>query len=367
MPRAFPWVKFWPADWLNDSNLARCSAATQGRWMAWLCHMHLSDRSGELIGTADDFAALALGRCTAAEAVAALVELRDTGAADVEQSRDGAWSLVNRRMLREYKKRMGTAARVARHREKNVTRNGEYLRGNGDSNTSGQPTELWPQTQAQEAEPATGKPAQSPRNAPSNAQATPERQEARSLTPLTPHDELARELVEFLHAKDAAAGGPPEKELHNLLLAHGADLVTAEVERRASMRRPWHGLEVSPVAAMRSAILRGEKPAQPGAFAAWRAAQARRLEHQADVLAHENAAARARAFRARPRQERQALAEAFDAQVRPLRFFPDCLAAVDEMLVADPALPAYAEDCAAVNEWATTPEGRAVIAQGVAA
>ncbi len=106
----------WDArDWLSDHAVSRCAPATRGIWKDLLDAMHESGRTGELSGTADQLARL--GRCSAAELVQALTELRITEAADVSE-RNGTFTIRNRRMRREAAARKCNAERQKRHRDK---------------------------------------------------------------------------------------------------------------------------------------------------------------------------------------------------------------------------------------------------------
>jgi len=46
---AYPWMKFFPADWRSDPKLRMCSIAARGFWMECLCLMHEADPYGHLI------------------------------------------------------------------------------------------------------------------------------------------------------------------------------------------------------------------------------------------------------------------------------------------------------------------------------
>lgn len=55
-----PSFQFYPADWLSNSNLNRCSYAAQGIWMKVLCLLHDSSEYGVLRWSLDDIA-MAIG------------------------------------------------------------------------------------------------------------------------------------------------------------------------------------------------------------------------------------------------------------------------------------------------------------------
>jgi hypothetical protein len=119
-----PYIDFYTGDWKKDQAVARCSPATRGVWFDLLCGMHDDSRSGKLCGTADELARIA--RCSAAELVLALNELRTTGAADVTE-RNGTYTVVNRRMFRKAQEREANRLRQSRYRSQSG-RNGSVAR-----------------------------------------------------------------------------------------------------------------------------------------------------------------------------------------------------------------------------------------------
>jgi len=48
--------KFYPADWMSNKNLRRCTMAERGAWMDIMCMLHDSDEHGRLIWTLADLA-----------------------------------------------------------------------------------------------------------------------------------------------------------------------------------------------------------------------------------------------------------------------------------------------------------------------
>ncbi|HZV36614.1 MAG TPA: hypothetical protein VFB72_18700 [Verrucomicrobiae bacterium] len=112
----YPWMQFYIADWLRDTAL--CSPATRGIWLDALCVMWGNGRTGELRGTYDQLARAL--RCTRPEVELAVAELEQCNTADVKRDNDYSGNvlvtLINRRMQREYKERMGIKLRVNRHR-----------------------------------------------------------------------------------------------------------------------------------------------------------------------------------------------------------------------------------------------------------
>jgi hypothetical protein len=112
-------MQFFTGDWLKDPCLTICSPASRGVWIDLLSAMHESGRSGELRGTTDQLARLA--RCLTSDLVAALTELKTTGAALVTE-RNKIVTVTNRRMAREHKLRNSNAKRQERFREKQTQR-----------------------------------------------------------------------------------------------------------------------------------------------------------------------------------------------------------------------------------------------------
>lgn len=97
-----------------------CSLSTRGFWHEIIGAMHELGRSGQITGTALQLARV--GRCTAAEAEDAIIELKETKAADVSE-RNGIFTLINRRMKREFDERSATQKRVEKYRKsKSVTK-----------------------------------------------------------------------------------------------------------------------------------------------------------------------------------------------------------------------------------------------------
>jgi hypothetical protein len=75
------WLPHNAKDWLTDPKLSKCSPATRGIWKDAIDNMWLSGQSGELIGTVAQLSRLC--RCFESEMKEALVELLETGAADI--------------------------------------------------------------------------------------------------------------------------------------------------------------------------------------------------------------------------------------------------------------------------------------------
>ena len=99
-----------------------CSLSTRGFWHEIVGAMHELGRSGQITGTAPQLARI--GRCTAAEAEDAIAELGATKAANVSE-RNGIFTIINRRMKREYEERERNKGYVQNHRENKNVRNGK--------------------------------------------------------------------------------------------------------------------------------------------------------------------------------------------------------------------------------------------------
>ena len=120
----------YTGDWLKDPELSACSPATRGIWADWLCRMReqvAAGRRPRLSCCVEAFARL--GRCSAEEALTALVELQQTEAASVTMSHDVTLrhakvtdlvTLENRRMSREWKASQGAALRQREKRERDA-------------------------------------------------------------------------------------------------------------------------------------------------------------------------------------------------------------------------------------------------------
>lgn len=117
----FPWLKFFPGDWLKEPSLTICSPATRGIWIDLICVMHESGGVGQLTGTVAQLAKLA--RCSAAEMEQSIRELDAYKIARVTV-RNSKVTLLSRRLKREEITRKNGAIRAARFR-RNAARNAQ--------------------------------------------------------------------------------------------------------------------------------------------------------------------------------------------------------------------------------------------------
>ena len=100
-------------DDMKDSALSMCSPATRGIWFDLLCVLHELGRSGQVTCTPEQFCRVC--RCTSAEFVAAIAELRTTQVAETHE-RGGSVTVVSKRMQVKHRQRVLAAERVRRHR-----------------------------------------------------------------------------------------------------------------------------------------------------------------------------------------------------------------------------------------------------------
>jgi len=120
--RHLPSFQFYPADWLKDPRLKRCTRETKGMWIDIICYLHESDTRGKISATVEEWCRLA--GCSAEEFSEFLTENKQKKFADISE-RNGFVTVKNRRMYREEKARQDNNNRQKRHRSK---------KNNGDNN-----------------------------------------------------------------------------------------------------------------------------------------------------------------------------------------------------------------------------------------
>lgn len=108
-----PSFQFYPGDWMKDPALSMCAPATRGIWVDLLCAIHELDHAGQVTGTPEQLSRLC--RCSVAQFVDALSEIRLTRSADVTE-RNGIVTVISRRMKRDNIEREKTNERVKKHR-----------------------------------------------------------------------------------------------------------------------------------------------------------------------------------------------------------------------------------------------------------
>jgi hypothetical protein len=101
-----PAFQFYPADWLTDLGLRKCSIAARGLWVDMLCLAHKSERYGHLVVAG---APMSDPEVVAAVAGASLELLAELEGARVF-SRDPGGAIYSRRMVRDERVREARAA-----------------------------------------------------------------------------------------------------------------------------------------------------------------------------------------------------------------------------------------------------------------
>lgn len=112
MANKYPWLQFYPGDWLKDPKLSMCSPATRGIWIDAISAMHESD-TATISGSPDQLSRVL--RCSVSDLQSAMAELSTTGAADVRNC-NGIVTLISKRRQKEEHERLMTLERVKKHR-----------------------------------------------------------------------------------------------------------------------------------------------------------------------------------------------------------------------------------------------------------
>jgi len=113
MSGKLPWMKFYPADWSQDTT--PLSLVARGAWITIVCAMWRSEERGKLSMPLAGFCRL-LG-APEAETLAVLEELSVTGTASRVTEADKKVTLTCRRMIREYNSHRNHALRQQRYRK----------------------------------------------------------------------------------------------------------------------------------------------------------------------------------------------------------------------------------------------------------
>lgn len=111
-----PWMQFYPADYLLDTQLL--SPAARGIWMDLICHLWRAEPRGTMTLPVTQWARLL--RCSVREVTQCIDELKQHDICNAVTLGNSDVTLSSRRLLREEKRRRGAAMRVSRHREKRV-------------------------------------------------------------------------------------------------------------------------------------------------------------------------------------------------------------------------------------------------------
>lgn len=109
-----PWMPFYPADYLLDTQLL--SPAARGIWMDLICHLWRTETRGTMTLSLAQWSRIL--RADQAEVTAAFSELATQSICNIVTDRDGDVTVESRRMLREEKDRLGAAKRMRKMREK---------------------------------------------------------------------------------------------------------------------------------------------------------------------------------------------------------------------------------------------------------
>lgn len=110
-----PAYQHYAAEWLGDPQLGQCGPATRGIWIDLLDNIFLLNvADGTIRGTTKSLGQLC--RCTSYQMRVAIIELRETGTADVVES-GGTYSITSRRMVRDWLKRKKYREDQARRRK----------------------------------------------------------------------------------------------------------------------------------------------------------------------------------------------------------------------------------------------------------
>lgn len=118
MPR-LPFIKFFPNDWISDPRLAKCSPSARGIWIDLLCAIHVENSGGSISGTREQLSQLA--RCPNPQALVDCIdELSSFGVAEITLRND-TYTIVSRRLAREFRSRKLSKDRQSRKRHGPVT------------------------------------------------------------------------------------------------------------------------------------------------------------------------------------------------------------------------------------------------------
>ena len=118
----YPFMQFYPSDWIADTRMLSLSA--RAVWLEIILAMHQHGRTGTLTGTTERLAGLV--GCSAEEINLALEELNEAGTAEVTRDCNGVVTVVCRRMKAEHNERLRVAeemrvTRMFRKYDSNVT------------------------------------------------------------------------------------------------------------------------------------------------------------------------------------------------------------------------------------------------------
>lgn len=296
MPKAQTWLPWVPRAWLSDEQLTRCEPATRGIWADALAVMHVQGRTGRLRDSAESLARQC--RCSPAQMLSALQELKATGTADVTDNGDGTWTVINRRMRREHERRSSDAKRKKASRDK-TSRPGP--RGShGESHAPCPQHDDYLQTLAERADEAASADVSAGGHGDSHAEVPAAVRKVQDHPcPQSGNADTITALADYLAATTGARLS--ELDLENLADEDTEEALIVAVEVRAAMgRTAFKGMAHGPVAALRHSMKTRARPDEPGAFRRWqgrRAAEREKAEQLAWLDAFRNRTPEDRAAR----------------------------------------------------------------------
>ena len=126
-----PAIQFYIKDWLTDCELQSASSATRGIWINALCFMWKSKIRGKISGSMDNLTRML--NATPVEFMTFLQEVQVFKFADVTVCNNDV-TLINRRMIRDEIEKENTRLRVAKHRERQQSKD-DVTEKYGDCNT----------------------------------------------------------------------------------------------------------------------------------------------------------------------------------------------------------------------------------------
>jgi len=112
----FPWVKWFPREWLSEVSASKASLEARGLWREALDVMISNDTYMLEAASRSDLAIML--RCRVDELTRALTSLQASGLGDVKLESNGAVTLMSRRLEREFSARKNGRDRVSEFRKK---------------------------------------------------------------------------------------------------------------------------------------------------------------------------------------------------------------------------------------------------------
>jgi uncharacterized protein YdaU (DUF1376 family) len=109
-----PWMKFFPADYLLDTQLL--TSSTRGVWMDIICHLWRAPTRGSLTLSVEQWSILL--RVDEAELSRTFVELQRNGICNIVTGVDRNVTVLSRRLVKEENTRNGAAKRMRAYRDR---------------------------------------------------------------------------------------------------------------------------------------------------------------------------------------------------------------------------------------------------------